>query len=281
MARLALSLDDDAVPDLSLKNRRSPQKLGTRSSPSKTNRLKPPPPPAADSTEEKDGLEGKEVPKKRTMKRLGSVQPSVAVLSGDCTEASCNDSQVPRTQQRPLKMAHVNSLLLPLSQVARGVSPERLKSARSSERMDVDVRATPRRTAKQSVDYTRFGRWGNESEADILEEEDEEDEFTDLSGFIVSDGYESEEVSTVIRKSQKASTRDNVPKENGPMDGKSLEDRFRALRMREPDVIDLTSPPKLLPRQSSQEDENMSPRKPSISLDDDPFTSDPPSLLNP
>lgn len=280
MAPLALSLDEDAVPDLSLKNRRSPQKPGTRSSPTKTNRAKLPLPSTAKSTDEKDESEGKEVPKKRTMRKLGSSQPSVSLLSGgDCMEVSCNDSQAPRPQHRPLKMAHVNSLLLPLSQVARVMSPERLKSSRSPER--AGARSTPSRTTKQSIDYSRLGRWGNENEADILEEEEEEDEFTDLSGFIVSDEYESEEVSTVIRKGTKASTRDHKPKENERVEGKSLEDRFKALRMKESDVIDLTSPPKLLPRQSVQEKENTSPRKPRISLNDDPFTSDVSTALNP
>lgn len=97
-----------------------------------------------------------------------------------------NDATSTGRIQRPLKLAHVNSLLLPLSGVARNHDGEKGNGSALQEGKEdgegAPVRSSPRKRAENKVDYGRFGYWSD------LEEEDED--FIDLDGFIVDDDEE-------------------------------------------------------------------------------------------
>jgi hypothetical protein len=281
MARLAIPQDDDVVPDLSLRHR-SPKKPQTRSSPTKTK----PKPASLDTNTE--AVQEETSPKKRTMRKLGPSQPSVfstesTILSlGGEDHVSYDEAQIPRPPQRPpLKITHVNSLLLPLSKVALGEKlPEKLK---------VDVRESPRRAARRVIDYSRFERWEGRDEGKILDELDEEDEDTDLSGFVVSDSYESDE-DEEEEIMQKGRGRKDAGKIRKKCDVRKVEDELEdslkalGLKEKEMDVIDLSSPPKLQPNNKActNEKENRSQRiastSSSLNLDDDPFADSTSSL---
>jgi predicted SprT family Zn-dependent metalloprotease len=156
----------------------------------------------------------------------------IPISNTECESGAATSSQ---QRQRPLKLAHVDSLLLPLSQVALGgdeesdreaemeaVSPSKTgktaantnsrracrsvlglspiqesESTAGPDPRDTDdekVRRTrPNRAAKERADYlSRLflkEAWCND-DGDDSELENAEDEFTDLSGFIVDDDAE-------------------------------------------------------------------------------------------
>ena len=157
----------------------------------------------------------------------------IPVSTTECESGAATSKQ---QRQRPLKLAHVNSLLLPLSQLALGgdeesdrkakvevvsssrkgesaantdlrragrsvlgLSPmEELGSTTRFDRRDMDeervFRASPKRAAKEKANYlSRFvlkEARCNDDEEDSEIENDEDEEFTNLSGFIVDDDAE-------------------------------------------------------------------------------------------
>jgi len=162
------------------------------------------------------------------------VKRSIIPISTNEFESGAAMSKQQR--QRPLKLAHVNSLLLPLSQVSLGdgeesdreaeveiisssrkgkntanaelrragrsflgLSPmEESESTARFDSRDMDdervPRASPKRAAKEKANYlSRFvlkEARCNDDEEDSEIENDEDEEFTDLSGFIVDDDAE-------------------------------------------------------------------------------------------
>ena len=170
---------------------------------------------------------------KPPVKRCGVPAPEMERESG----AAMSMQQ----RQRPLKLAHVNSLLLPLSQVALGGGVEGtdddsdvefVSSSRGNRNMNVDVKAkpagrvggmlspieelasirnvysrdaqnererdarrpSPNRAAKEKANYlSRFvlkEARCNDDEGDSEIDNDDDEGFTDLSGFIVDDEAE-------------------------------------------------------------------------------------------
>jgi predicted SprT family Zn-dependent metalloprotease len=157
----------------------------------------------------------------------------IPISTTECESSAATSKQ---QHQRPLKLAHVNSLLLPLSQVSLGGDEESdreaeveiISSSRKGEKVanaklrragrsllglspmeesestarfdsrDVDdervPRASPKRAAKEKANYlSRFvlkEARCNDDEEDSEIENDEDEEFTDLSGFIVDDDAE-------------------------------------------------------------------------------------------
>jgi len=133
------------------------------------------------------------------------------VVIGKTTATSNNRRLSPSHRPLPLKLTHVNSLLLPLSKMAlNGQKPEpdasrpnsqvRTKAvgARSQQRIRSDMRTSESRSsARESRQKGKLlQRHASRfvlSEARCLddeEEESDEDEDTDLSGFIVDDDAE-------------------------------------------------------------------------------------------
>jgi predicted SprT family Zn-dependent metalloprotease len=157
----------------------------------------------------------------------------IPISTTECESGAATSKQ---QRQRPLKLAHVNSLLLPLSQVSLGGDEESdreagveiVSSSRKGENVvnaklgragrsflglspmegsestvrfdsrDMDdervPRASPKRAAKEKANYlSRFvlkEARCNDDEEDSEIENDEDEEFTDLSGFIVDDDAE-------------------------------------------------------------------------------------------
>ena len=95
------------------------------------------------------------------------------------TRAACDEKQVQK--QRPLKIAHVNSLLLPISSGPIQANGKVEKSSEYSE-SEEPIRPTPRRAAKHGVDYTAFT-----SALRTALDSDEDQSFDDLSDFIIRD----------------------------------------------------------------------------------------------
>jgi predicted SprT family Zn-dependent metalloprotease len=168
-----------------------------------------------------------------TVLRSPAKRSIIPVSTTECDSGAATSKQ---QRQRPLKLAHVNSLLLPLSQLALGgdeesdrkakvevvsssrkgesaantdlrrigrsvlgLSPmEESGSATRFDRKDMDdervSRASPKRAAKEKANYlSRFvlkEAWCNDDEEDSEIENDKDEEFTDLSGFVVDDDAE-------------------------------------------------------------------------------------------
>jgi predicted SprT family Zn-dependent metalloprotease len=194
--------------------------------------LPPPLPPLRKSPAK--GSPSKSCAKVETAVLRSPVKHSIIPVS--TTERESGAATSKQQRQRPLKLAHVNSLLLPLSQVALrggeesdlkakvevvsssrkgkgaanmdvrwagrsalGLSPmEESGSTTRFDHRDMDdervSRASPKRAAKEKANYlSRFvlkEARCNDDEEDSEIENDEDEGFTDLSGFIVDDDAE-------------------------------------------------------------------------------------------
>ncbi|MCJ1249445.1 hypothetical protein MMC30_006669 [Trapelia coarctata] len=164
-------------------------------------------------------------------------------------KASSNDSQA--RIQKPLRLAHVNSLLLPTqhSHTSRGSptkSPVKLQPIPSvleteKSRNVRSVRDTPKRGAARKVDFRAFAEDLREA---LLEEEEEEGDDTeedDLSDFIVSDDASEEELRRprgVGRSPKKSKVKEGIGSDS---ESEGVYIKSKA----EPVVIDLVSPDKL------------------------------------
>ena len=92
-------------------------------------------------------------------------------------------------QQRllqPLKIAHVNSLLLP---VLREISGSKEEKDGHLKNMQLPLRSSPKREACKPIDYSIFSLRGDDEH---LPMSDDDESFTDLSGFIVPDSESDE-----------------------------------------------------------------------------------------
>ena len=102
-----------------------------------------------------------------------------ALTEKSVARAACDEKQVKK--QRPLKIAHVNSLLLPISSGPIQANEKVEKSPEYSESEEA-IRPTPRRAAKHGVDYKAFTL-----ALSTALDSDEDQSFDDLSDFIVRD----------------------------------------------------------------------------------------------
>ena len=163
-------------------------------------------------------------------------------MSKTVTDVSCNEKQSRR--QRPLGTAQVNSLILPITdgRLVKAKNPG-LKTSTGSLNDVRQVRSSPRRTARQPINYRVFIPQGNASGSD------DESYFDDLSDFVVDESAsESEMVSTRSPKRSVPQTREV----STPLSRKS-----------HPFVIDdSTSDGENMPLQKSEED----PQRPSSKL---------------
>lgn len=94
--------------------------------------------------------------------------------------ASHDEKQVKK--QRPLKIAHVNTLLLPISSGPTQTTKSVQRTLDDSDSEEEPVRPTPRRVAKKRIDYSAFT-----SALSTALDSDDEQSFDDLSDFIVRD----------------------------------------------------------------------------------------------
>ena len=189
-------------------------------------------------------------------------------LSENALETASNDSQA--WIQKPLRLAHVNSLLLPTlhSKAAPIKSPRKLQATVSVVEIEKSgsgrgVRDTPKRRAAQKVDFRAFaedlrialqqeGRRDGEKE----EEQEEDDE---LSDFIVSDDASEEELRRprgLGRSWRKLQSRrfDESGLENDGLEG-TPKPRSAVIDLTSPEkAIQTTASPKPRPQATSQED---------------------------
>lgn len=93
--------------------------------------------------------------------------------------ASHDEKQVKK--QRPLKIAHVNTLLLPIPSGPTQTTKSVQKASDDSD-SEEPVRPTPRRVAKKQIDYSAFT-----SALSTALDSDDDRSFDDLSDFIVRD----------------------------------------------------------------------------------------------
>lgn len=114
------------------------------------------------------------------------------------TQASYDEKQSRRQRPLgPLKISHVNSLLLPLS--SGSLSCTKLPSLQENISNGIEhSRSSPRRLARAPVDYSKYAA----ALADASVSSEDEDSFTDLSGFIVPDSA-SEDEDTSSRSTRK------------------------------------------------------------------------------
>lgn len=261
MARLNEASDDDEeLPELSTllnAGRRKPREAQTsRSSPRKAQRTTP-------------GHRTKTTDDESARNMTASLS-----LSENALETASNDSQA--RIQKPLRLAHVNSLLLPTlhSKAAPIKSPRKLQATVSIVEIEKSgsgrgVRDTPKRRAAQKVDFTAFAEdlriaLQQEGGRDGEEEEEEEEEDDELSDFIVSDDAREEELRRprgMGRSWKKLQSRrfDESGLKNDGLEGTP---KPRSA------VIDLTSPEKAIQTTASHK-----PRPQSTSQED--FTEDP------
>lgn len=102
-------------------------------------------------------------------------------------QASYSDGQLLRRAQRPLRLAHVNSLLLPVTQEAKddGIAGRGTQTRKLSAARNAALRSSPRKHAKQAVNYGIFGHWSDCEEEEASDREGGANT-SDFDGFIVN-----------------------------------------------------------------------------------------------
>lgn len=158
----------------------------------------------------------------------GPKDGSRALASKGAARVSCDEKQVKK--QGPLKIAHVNTLLLP---IPSGPTPETKRVEKISDDSDSEepVRPTPRRVAKKQIDYDAFT-----SALSTALDSDDDQSFHDLSDFIVRDSDSELEVRSL--KSPKKSIRRSPKKSSYDPDAT----RSSTNGTSQSEVIDLISP---------------------------------------
>ena len=149
--------------------------------------------PTTPSGKPRSIIDRSQLPRKDTGHERDSQTGHCNVTVRQISDASPRNKPV--VKQRPLdslKVTSVNSLLLPKSNGLLDHT-ENTKSANEFPAANHRNRSSPRRLAKAPVDYSKFA--ASLSEASISLSDDDENT-TDLSGFIVSDSASDEEVST-------------------------------------------------------------------------------------
>lgn len=151
-------------------------------------------------------------------------------------------------KQRPLghpKQAHFSSLLLPMSDAS--ISNPNSKSHQSIETAgSVSSRASPRRLAKVTVDYSKLAQISGDSSIPISDDDDNDDNesSTDLSGFIVPDSASDEEILVSKSPKKRSRTQKNVPTANSQEPGFLPFRRSQYHRRQPSGEVDLVSPVK-------------------------------------
>ena len=150
-------------------------------------------------------LRGESSPRKSSQRAAGVVKESKSKFLGKSIEDArlmedvsknepiASSNQVSSRKGNPLgslKLTHVNSLLLPLSK-GTSSSVKKLDPDEDSHGKAPQVRCTPKRAARKPIDYSVFS--ARKADRGLSMSEDDES-FTDLSGFIVpdSDGDEGD-----------------------------------------------------------------------------------------
>ena len=122
------------------------------------------------------------------------------------TVSQVSSDEAQSRKQRPLghlKQAHVNSLLLPMSDTS-------INTIKSEDYHSIDIadnvsnRAVPRRLAKITAVYSKLAQVSADTSTKIPDDgddDDDDDDSSDLSGFIVPDSASDEEV--LVSKSPK------------------------------------------------------------------------------
>ena len=211
MAKLHENNDsDDELPDLSAVIG-LPRKTGQGQLPSS----------AANS-----GQEQKEIAPQRASDK--SIVDLRVLAKKGATRASYDEKQAKK--QRPLKIAHVNTLLLPISSgpIQKTESVQRTLDDSDSED---PVRPTPRRVAKKQIDYSAFT-----SALSTALNSDDDQFFDDLSDFIVGDS-DSELDATSLKSPRKHVRRSPKKFSYGPDTTRSSTNNTS-----QPEIIDLISP---------------------------------------
>lgn len=147
--------------------------------------------PMTPSRKQRSITDGSQLTRKDTDHERDSQAGQCNVASRQVSDASSRDKPV--VKQRPLgslKVTSVNSLLLPKSNGLLDHT-EKMKSTIEFPAANHKNRSSPRRLAKAPVDYSKFA--ASLSEASISLSDDDENA-TDLSGFIVSDSTSDEGV---------------------------------------------------------------------------------------
>ena len=149
--------------------------------------------PTTPSGKPRSTIDRSQLPRKDTGHERYSQARQCNVAPIQISDASPRNKPV--VKQRPLrslKVTSVNSLLLPKSNGLLDHT-ENMKSAKEFPAANQMNRSSPRRLAKAPVDYSKFAT--SLSEASISLSDDDENT-TDLSGFIASDSTSDEEAST-------------------------------------------------------------------------------------
>lgn len=194
------------------------------------------------------------------------VVASRALAERGPARASHDEKQIKK--QRPLKIAHVNTLLLPISSasIQRTESVQKTSDDSDSEE---PVRPTPRRVAKKQIDYSAFT-----SALSTALDSDDDQSFDDLSDFIVRDS--DSELDARFLESSRTYVRGSPKKLPHAPDTT----RSSTINTSQPEVIDLISPDKT--------GRGASHRKSRITRNNDPTdtqekgvssTEDPPATL--
>ena len=116
-----------------------------------------------------------------------------SVTSARVTYSEAQNVQRHQRSQRPLKLAYVNSLLLPKSQRIENGPRDSGRSSHGQEESTVGngvLRSSPRKQAKRTVQYESYGYWSDIEEDATFGKEEESEGSTDLDGFLVDDDEE-------------------------------------------------------------------------------------------
>ena len=197
---------------------------------------------------------------------LKSPKKSVALSPERVVTATSNDKQA--RKQTPLRLAHVNSLLLPPLNESLQL-PKKLSLDSEERSQKNQTRTSPRKAAKHKYNYAAFVS----DLDDALPSTEEDDSFDDLSDFIVADSASEDELRRPrsVRKDVQRTPRRLFRRKDldfGPKNGEDHQEHKR------PEfIIDLTSPIKNLSTAGQDQDREFSPQKRHSG--GDPFTNNP------
>ena len=195
-----------------------------------------------------------------------SPKKSVALSPERVVTATSNDKQA--RKQTPLRLAHVNSLLLPpVNEYLRLPKKVDLDLEERPERSQ--IRSSPRKAAKQKYNYAAFVS----DLEDALPSTDEDDSSDDLSDFIVADSASEDELRRPrsIRNDVQRTPRRLFRKKD--LDFKLKNEEEPEELKRPGSIIDLTSPIKNISTAGQDHDRESSPQKRHSGRD--PFANNP------
>lgn len=170
--------------------------------------------------EKSEGKGGKEEKEKEKEPGRETVQHGITGSTKSVTKISCDEKRL--RKQRPLGLAHVNSLRLPF---AKEPAQKKTNQDQCLDSKNVEMkRFSPRRVAKARVDHRTYS--SSTTSTTYL---DNDVSFDDLSGFIVEDSASDVE---------EPAPRTRKPRTEVTPSGEKV------LSVLKPTVLDLTSPKK-------------------------------------